>query len=128
MELQVAQILPILEELQSSVLSIEERVTSFVPRKHITGTVKQRHINVIWSLGGHCPCCGVVEIVSEDSLISEAEFDHFYSRERRDFMDTWLICRECHLNMKNRIDFLAEFQVYQRRAKNIDNGQLTLDF
>ena len=36
-------IFPILEELQSSVSMIEERVTSFVPRKHITDTVKQRH-------------------------------------------------------------------------------------
>jgi hypothetical protein len=127
MELQAAQILPILEELQSSVLMIEERIVSFVPRKHITDTVKNRHINVIWSLGGHCPCCGIAEIVIEDVVISEAEFDHFYSRERRYFEDTWLICRECHLSMKNRIEYLPEFQVYQRRAKNIDNGQLTLD-
>ena len=127
MDQQVIQIMPILEQLQSSVSTIEEKVTAFVPRKHITDTVKNRHIHVIWTLGGKCPCCGIEEIVIDFSIVKNAEFDHFYSRERRYFEDTWLICRECHLNMKDRIDYLPEFQVYQRRAKNVDNGQLTLD-
>lgn len=126
MEAELGHIMPILEELQSSVSMIEERVTSFVPRKHITDTVKQRHIRVISVLGGQCPCCGTTQIVDEYEMVIEAEFDHFYSRERRYFEDTWLICRDCHIGMKYRTDFLPEFQVYQRRAKVIDNGQLSL--
>ncbi len=124
----VAQILPILENLQTSMSMIEERVTSFVPRKHITDTVKQRHISVVVTLGCKCPCCGTTQIVDELGNVLDAEFDHFYSRERRDYVDTWLICRECHLNMKERSEYLPEFQVYQRRAKNIDNGQMTFGF
>jgi hypothetical protein len=84
---------------------------------------KNLHIS---ALGGHCPCCGITTIVDEYEIVIEAEFDHFYSRERRYFEDTWLICRACHLDMKNRVEYLPEFQVYQRRARVLDNGQLSL--
>lgn len=123
---ELALILPMLEQLQSSVLTIEEKVLSYVPRKPLTQTVKQRHQIIITYMGGRCPCCGVSEIINEFGVL-EAEFDHFYSRERARFEDTWLICKPCHLAMKNRAEYLAEFQVYQRRALTLDDGQLTLD-
>lgn len=127
MQQALEQILPALEQIQESVSTIEERVNLFVPRVPLTTSVKQKHQQVISSMGGRCPCCGVREIVDKQGLVVEAEFDHFYSRERNGFTDTWLICRPCHLSMKNRADYSAEFQVYQRRALMFDNGQLTLE-
>jgi hypothetical protein len=51
--------------------------------------------------------------------VLEAEYDHFYSRERNAFEDSWLICTPCH----TRLTFGGEhtqvadaFNVYQGRA------------
>lgn len=93
---ELALIIPMLEQLQSSVLTIKEEVLSSVPRKPLTQTVKQRYQILIAHMVGRCPCCGVSEILNEFGVL-EAELDHFYSRERAWFEDTWLICKPCHL-------------------------------
>lgn len=117
-------ILPILEQLQEQVSSIEEHVVSFVPRRPIPESVKQRHKDVLDHLGGRCPCCGLITVIDEYGV--NGEFDHFYSRERITFEETWLICKLCHLQMKDRAHFTDEFRSYQRRAVALEGGQLSL--
>lgn len=117
---------PILEQMQRHLSKIERRVDEFVPRRHITETVKRKHIEIITLLGDRCPCCGVNQIL-DDGIICNAEFDHFYSRERREYEDTWLICKSCHLNMCTRSDYIDEFRCYQKKARALEGGQLTLE-
>ena len=124
--LAIDDLFPILEQLEQKVTRIEARIYEFVPRRHITDSVKYRHIKITSLLGGRCSCCGINKILDGENII-DAEFDHFYSRERREFEDTWLICKPCHLNMKERITYTDEFRSYQRKAKALENGQLSLN-
>lgn len=125
-ELALSTILPILERLETEVQTISERVSSFAPRKNLTEHTKQRHVAVVSALGGRCPCCGVSEVLDCANRATSGEFDHFFSRERNAFEDTWLICTDCHQSMKDRAQFTDEFRTYQRRAAAIENGQLQL--
>ena len=117
-------ILPILEQLQEQVSSIDEKVSAFVPRRHLTESTKQQHISAITLLVGRCPCCGVSDVVIDGMVLGQ--FDHFYSRERSGFTETWLICLNCHRDMKDRALFTSEFECYQKRAAAIEGGQLSL--
>ena len=52
----------------------------------------------------------------------EAEFDHFYSRERNGFEDTWLICVPCHQRLTiggERAQQTDAFNLYQMRAARL---------
>lgn len=117
---------PHLETIESKLDGIENRVATFVPRRAITETTKKRHREAISLLGRRCPCCGVAVVLSPTGEVVEAEYDHFYSRERRAFEETWLICRSCHLGMSDRTPHVAAFQAYQSRAKQLTDGQLPL--
>lgn len=66
----------------------------------------------------------VVDALGE--VLRGAEWDHYYSRERRDFHDVWLICRVCHRGMRDRHERTIEFQAYQKRAAAIEYGQMRL--
>lgn len=118
-------VVPILERLERHVQAIGLRVDEVVPRRPITESTKELHRQTVLQLGGRCPCCLVIPVLDgEGSVIGE--FDHFYSRERNAFEETWLICRPCHLRMRDRAMFTDEFRSYQRRAAAIESGQLRL--
>lgn len=118
-------LLPILQRLEFHLQAIGERVDEVVPRRPISESTKEQHRLTALHLGGRCPCCGLVEVVDQDGMVT-GEYDHFYSRERNAFEETWLICRPCHLRMKDRAMFTDEFRSYQRRAAAIEGGQLSL--
>lgn len=117
---------PYVSRLEFRLEAVEDRIAAHVPRRNITRTTKHRHQKVIAALGNRCPCCGVNVVLDDERCVIDAEFDHFYSRERREFSETWLICQECHLDMRDRSFFIVEFQAYQKRATSIENGQLEL--
>ena len=117
---------PHFDRLETKLEAVETRIASFVPRRNITEAVKRRHIETIAALGRRCPCCGVNEVLSVDDEIVDGEFDHYYSRERRAFEETWLICKSCHSSMGDRTPHVAAFHSYQVRAKQIAEGQLVL--
>ncbi len=104
-------------------------MSSIVP---LLETTKASHRNAVKRLGGRCPCCGLSQVI--DSMgHSIGEYDHFYSRERREFHETWLICETCHSDLTTgrvpRSERLDAFKEYQRRAKGIDGGtQAVLPF
>lgn len=125
-ELAVNTLLPILQRLEWEIQSISERVHQFVPRKSLSETVKAQHRHIVVSLGGRCPCYGFVILVDPGGRLLAGEYDHFYSRERNAFEDTWLICKDCHLSMKDRAEYIDEFRTYQRRAAAIEGDQLQL--
>lgn len=125
-ELTATTLLSALQRLEQQIHYIGRRVDEFVPRRPIPSSVKERHIIIVSQLGGRCPCCGVESVLDESGAIINGEFDHFFSRERNAFEETWLICRSCHLQMKDRIRFTDQFRVYQQRAAAIEGGQLTL--
>ncbi len=117
---------PHVQRIESKLGAVEARIGAFVPRRDITETTRKRHKEVIAELGRRCPCCGTSEVLSVLGEVVNAEYDHFYSRERRNFEETWLICKPCHLTMADRTPHVAAFQAYQSRAKQISAGQLTL--
>lgn len=122
-----AELTPVLQRIEAQLAEVDSRVASFVPRRAITDTVKQRHREALARLGGRCPCCGTVGVVGEDgSVLPGAEWDHFYSRERRDFGDVWLICKPCHRGMQQRHDRTIEFMNFHRKAAALESGQLRL--
>lgn len=125
-ELALDTLLPILQRLEWQIQSISDRVHQFVPRKLLSVAVKSRHRLVIASLGGRCPGCGLTDIVDPEGRLLSGEYDHFYSRERNAFEDTWLICKSCHVSMGERAEHTDEFRTYQRRAAAIEGGQLQL--
>ena len=89
----------------------------------ITERVKQRHRETTLYLGCRCPCCSERFVVEESGAVTQgAEFDHFYSRERRQFHETWLVCKPCHLELTagKRAEHLDAFRAYQRRAKRLN--------
>lgn len=116
-----------LAQLERQLGRVESRVDSFVPRRPITDSVKARHRAVLRELGGRCPCCGKRDVVDGRGGVTQgAEWDHFYSRERREFADVWLLCKACHREMQARHDRTIEFLAYQRRAVAFEAGQLVL--
>ena len=117
---------PQLERIETKLEAVEERIAAHVPRRPVTEATKQRHRDVVATLGRRCPCCGINEILDECRAVVDAEYDHFYSRERREFTETWLICRSCHLDMSDRTEHTAAFQAYQQRAAQIEAGQMPL--
>lgn len=121
-----ASLAPYVATLESRLAAVEDRIASNVPRRHITDSTKQRHKAIVTALGSRCPCCGVNVVLDEDGRVLEADYDHFYSRERREFTETWLICRPCHRGMGDRIQYTAAFQAYQQRAVQIEAGQMVL--
>lgn len=123
---EVAYLLPILQRLEHRLAHIGQRVEDVIPRRPIPESVKQRHREAIKALGGRCPCCGIMDILDTLGEVIGAEYDHFYSRERNALEDTWLICRTCHLGMKDRARFTDQFRVYQQRVVAVEWGQLTL--
>ncbi len=112
-----------IERLETKLVNVEARVSEFVPRRNITETVKRRHREAIKALGKRCPCCGINVVLTATDSVVQAEFDHFYSRERRAFEETWLICRTCHKDMADRTTHVAAFQAYQVRARQLIDGQ-----
>lgn len=84
----LAAVLRVLQSVDARLGRLEGRMASVVPRRHITDAVKRQHVDVVGYLGGRCPCCGVTEVVDMGGRVLEPEFDHFYSRERRDFTET----------------------------------------
>lgn len=124
-EMTLTVVLPILLRLEHHVRTLRHRIDEYVPRRSITESVKERHRLAVIALGRRCPCCGLVDAVDNEGRIL-GEFDHFYSRERTAFEETWLICRSCHLQMRDRSAFTDEFRSYQRRAAAIEGGQLQL--
>ena len=123
---------PVLERLEERVGAVEDRVSAFVPRRPITETTKARHRDVVRYLGGRCPCCGV-EVVLDDQEGVVGEYDHFYSRERREFHETWLVCSGCHGDLTYgrvlRAERLDAFKEYQRKAQeHEEGGQALLPF
>ena len=120
------EISPALNRIEKRIPRIEESVDRYVPRRPLTEKTKKRHRDVILHLGGRCPCCGEVFVVTEDGGVIEAEYDHFYSRERRSFQETWLVCKPCHksLTSSSRADKTVEFQAYQRKAVRFDRHSL----
>jgi len=116
---------PVLERLEERVGAVEDRVNAFVPRRPITVTTKARHRDVVRHLGNRCPCCGV-EVVLDVQGCVIGEYDHFYSRERRVFHETWLICLSCHGDLTYgqvlRVKRLDAFKEYQRKAQEYEAG------
>ena len=117
---------PLVIQLDERLAAVEDRVAANVPRRPITDTTKRRHRDVVAALGGRCPCCGIVEVLDGDGKPDGAEYDHFYSRERREFADTWLICRSCHRGMRDRAAYTVAFNAYQQRSAMVEEGQLNL--
>tara|TARA_R110002096_G_scaffold226108_3_gene415426 strand:+ start:14534 stop:14935 length:402 start_codon:yes stop_codon:yes gene_type:complete len=119
-------ITPHLSRIETKLDAVEKRIAAHVPRRPVTDSTKRRHRDVVSALGGRCPCCGVNAVLGDTGAVLDAEYDHFYSRERRDFTETWLICKRCHRDMGDRIHHTAAFQAYQQRALQIEAGQLAL--
>lgn len=61
---------------------------------------------------------GLVNVLGAAGAVLVAEYDHFYSRERRGFAETWLVCRPCNgdLTVNGREAHAAAFEAYQARA------------
>lgn len=125
-EVAISSIIPILERLENQLGYVCSRVEEFIPRRHIHETVKHRHRSILKLLGGRCPCCGLVSVLDASGEVIGAEYDHFYSRERNALEDTWLICKACHRNMKDRVKYTDQFRVYQQRVVAMEGGQLSL--
>lgn len=117
---------PHLQRIETKLDAVEARIASHVPRRPVTDSTKRRHKEVVAALGSRCPCCGVSEVLDATGVVQRAEYDHFYSRERRDFAETWLICVPCHRDMSDRVRYTAAFQAYQQRAVQIEAGQISL--
>ncbi len=117
---------PYVAKLEMRLAAVEDRVAANVPRRPITESTRKRHKAVLAKLGSRCPCCGVARVLDESGRVVGAEFDHFYSRERRAFQEVWLVCRPCHLQMGDRVRFAAAFEAYQQRAAQLEAGQILL--
>ena len=121
---------PMLRQIYARIANVEQTVNAYTPRRNLTESTKRRHREVVTYLGGRCPCCGEVFVVDgAGDVLPGAQYDHFYSRERRGFAETWLICRPCHLELTHgdRAERTIEFQAYQRKAAKLGNGaQLAL--
>jgi hypothetical protein len=111
-------LVPYMSRIENRLVNVEERVVAFVPRHPLTDSVKARHREVVARIGGRCPCCGERVVLDADGCVLDAEYDHWYSRERRAFEDTWLICRPCHRRFarEGRTERSVEFHAYQRKA------------
>ena len=90
-----ASLAPYVATLEQRLAAVEDRVAANVPRRPITESVRRRHRAVLTALGGRCPCCGVMHVLDEAGRVSAAEWDHYFSRERRAFEEVWLVCRPC---------------------------------
>ncbi len=121
-----ASLAPFVATLEARLAAVEDRVAANVPRRPITESTRKRHKAVLAKLGGPCPCCGVTRVLDDNGRVVAAEFDHFYSRERRTFQETWLVCRPCHLMMGVRTKFAAAFEAYQQRAAQIESWRKAL--
>jgi len=117
---------PYVATLETRLAAVEDRVAANVPRRSITESVKRRHRTVLAALGRRCPCCGVTRVLDDAGRVHVAEWDHFYSRERRAFQEVWLVCRPCHLKMGDRTRYAAAFEAYQQRAEQLEAGQMGL--
>lgn len=117
---------PYVAQLEARLATMENCIAANVPRRPITESIKRRHRAVLAALGGRCPCCGVARVLDDEARVVVAEWDHYFSRERRAFEEVWLVCRPCHLRMVDRTKFAAAFEAYQQRAESLEAGQLAL--
>ena len=115
-------------DLDNRVTRIEEHlgyISARIPqrRREITAKTREEIAFDALSLGGRCPCCNMVDVVSADaSVINNAEFDHYYSNQMPDAMHVWLICKTCHTELTAgrlpRTEADAHFRSFQsRRAR-----------
>ena len=111
--------------LETRLAALEERVVAHVPRKAIRERVKARHRAVLKACHGLCPCCLTARILDDQGRFC-GEFDHYFSRERREFTEVWPLCRACHRRMADRTRYAAAFEAYLTRAEQVEAGQLAL--
>lgn len=121
-----ASLAPYVAQLEARLAAVEDCVAANVPRRPITESIKRRHRGVLAALGGRCPCCGVARVLDDDGRVVAAEWDHFFSRERRGFTEVWLVWRPCHLRMVDRTRYAPAFEAFQLRAETVEAGQLAL--
>ena len=117
---------PYVTALENRLAAVEDRIAANVPRRPITEWIKRRHRAVLIALGGRCPCCGVARVLDDTGRVLAADWDHYFSRERRAFEEVWLVCRPCHLRMVDRTKFASAFETFQQRAESFEAGQLAL--
>lgn len=117
---------PYVAQLEARLATVEDRVAANVPRRPITESIKRRHRTVLAALGGRCPCCGVARVLDDDGRVLSAEWDHFFSRDRRGFTEVWLVCRPCHLRRVDRTRYAPAFEAFQLRAETVEAGQMGL--
>jgi hypothetical protein len=89
---------------------------------HIHATLTRRN--------GLCPCCQETPVCTDAGRLSDAEFDHAYSRNQARVTQTWLVCGECNQRLIN-TDFRAAarsaFEAYQMALKPLLGRQLPMD-
>lgn len=99
----------------------EQKVVAPSFRKNISAETKKELKEIITTLGGRCPCCGIRIIINYPygSMASPAEYDHFYQNQLATPENVWLICKQCHSDLTHgrimRTDVTSEFQMFQKR-------------
>jgi hypothetical protein len=87
-----------LEAVSERIASIEIALRN--QRRNLSDVTKREHLPDIRLLGGHCPCCGAADVVTDEGTrCAFAEFDHFYANSLPTPDHTWLICKRRHTEL-----------------------------
>ena len=65
-------------------------------------------------------------VLEDSGRVQAAAWDYYFNRERRAFVESWLVYRPCGPRIVERTKFTAAFTAYQQRAESLAAGQLAL--
>jgi hypothetical protein len=96
-------------------------------RRPLSASTQRLHIKVIATRrNGLCPCCQEVPVCTEAGKLSDAEYDHWFSRDKNRLTQTWLVCAECNQRLRD-TDFKSRarsaFEAYQQALQPFLSGR-----
>jgi hypothetical protein len=103
-------------------------------RRPPTAYVRQLHIMVVQHRrNGFCASCEHRRVTNESGQFT-GEIDHWFSPDKNNSDETWPVCRECNLRLRNsgfKSSKTAAFTAYQQSVRVMlleREGQQSIDF
>jgi hypothetical protein len=71
------------------------------PRRELSESTKALHLRVtLERRNGYCPACQQQRVCDAEGKLPNAQYDHFYGRNRNAPDETWLVCAPCNRELE----------------------------
>ncbi|MEM1224598.1 MAG: KilA-N domain-containing protein [Planctomycetota bacterium] len=93
--------------------SINQRIDKLERRRQLSAATKRQHVDTVRDFYmGRCPCCETVQILDESAnRLENANFEHWEGPAKNQPHQTWIVCRDCNLELLNSHKFKLEMKV-----------------